>query len=116
MKYRFLLSVSLLATVFLLIMMNLTTPQSVGPFGVLVFFVMLYLMCFGVMVGLVKLVFWGRGKGKERAKKTYYYGSVLAFAPVIMVAMGSFGGVGTLEIVLVGLLMLVGCFIVSKRL
>jgi len=116
MKYKFLASVSLLAAVFLLVMVNLTTPQSVGPFGVLVFFVMLYVVCLGISVGLVKLLFWVRGKERGGSKKVYYYGSVVAFAPVIMVAMGSFGGIGVLEVVLVGLLVSVGCFIVSKRL
>ena len=116
MKYKFLASVSLLAAIFLLVMVNLTTPQSVGPFGVLVFFVMLYVVCLGVSVGLVKLIFWVRSKERGGSKKVYYYGSVLAFAPVIMVAMGSFGGVGVLEVVLVALLVFVGCFIVSKRL
>ena len=113
MKYRFLALFSLVAAIFLLVMMNLTTPQNVGPFGVLVFFASFYVVCLGVATGLLKLGFWIRGK---KSRKMYYYGSVLAFAPVIIVALGSFGGVGVLEIVLVGLLMVVGCFIVSKRL
>jgi len=115
MANKFLTTVSVLATVFLLVMMNVTTPQSVGPFGVLVFFTMFYLICLGVMVGLMRFLFWVVNKDMG-VRRAYYYGTVLAFAPVIIVALGSFGGAGVLEVVLVGLLMLVGCFIVSKRL
>ena len=112
---KFLISASVLATVFLLVMMNVTTPQSVGPFGVLVFFTMFYIACLGAMVGIINLIFWMINRRVER-RRIQYYGAVLAFAPVILVALGAFGGVGVLEVVLVALLMLVGCFIVSKRL
>ena len=112
---KFLFGASVLSAVFLLVMMNVTTPQSVGPFGVLVFFTMFYAICLGVTVGLMKFLFWVIN-AKVTKQRAYYYGTVLAFAPVILVALGSFGGVGLVEIVLIALLMVVGCFIVSKRL
>ncbi len=111
---KFLYIASLLATVFLISMMNLTTPQSVGPFGVLVFFTTFYVACLGIIVGILKFIYWTMNRGRQ-GKKIYYYAMVLAFAPVILVAIGSFGGIGILEVALVALMMTVGCFIISKR-
>jgi hypothetical protein len=101
-------------------MMTFTTPSGVGPFGVLVFFTLCYIACLGILVALCYLFFTLRNKLSKThisniSKKSYYYGSVLAFAPVILIAMQSFGNIGVLEIGLVVVTMLVACFLVAKR-
>ena len=113
-------AVGLLATIFLVITINLTTPSDIGPLGVLVFFTLVYLVCLGVIVGLCRIFFAVRGKmqkNKTRVspRKSYYYATVLAFVPMILIFMRSLGGLNLLEIALVVLFAVVGCFYISKK-
>ncbi len=48
-------------------------------------------------------------------KRAYYYSSVIALAPVIIVSLKSVGEVGVYELVLVGLFVFLGCVYVAKR-
>ena len=110
----------LVATILLMIMINLTTPLDIGPLGVLVFFTFVYLICLSVMVGVCRVFFTirrktGKNKQKTGDKKSYYYGSVLAFVPVILIFMRSFGELNVLEVFLAACLAIVGCFYISKR-
>ena len=110
---------SLVAMVFLMIMINLTTPSDIGPLGVLVFFTLVYLVCFGVIMGVCRILFQivGRLKNKKTTsgRKSYYYSSVLAFVPIVLIFMRSFGELNFLEVVLVGFFAIVGCFYISKK-
>jgi hypothetical protein len=115
------LSVALLA-----LMLCFTTPASVGPFGVLAFFVLVYLVFLGLMTGSVyffSFVLFEFTKGLVLArplkqisvKRAYYYGSVLAMVPVLILAMQSFGNIGFMEFSLTIVFAVIGCFLVSKR-
>lgn len=117
---KFLFIASIIAFMFLVVLLTFTTPSGIGPFGVLVFFTLCYIVCLGVTVAICSVFFKFKSQisGKHQssvAKKSYYYGAVLAFAPVIILAMRSFGSIGLLEIGLVCLAMVVACFLVSKR-
>lgn len=117
---RFFAVASLLAVVFLIVVLNLTTPSDVGPLGVLVFFTLGYIVCLGVMVGLCRIFFallakMRRQRLEANRKRSYYYASVLAFVPIVLIFMRSFGELGVLEVFLALLLGIIGCFFVSKR-
>lgn len=117
---KFLFIASIIAFMFLVVLLTFTTPSGVGPLGVLVFFTLCYVVCLGVTVSICNVFFRFKSQINKKhqssaAKKSYYYGAVLAFAPVIVLAMRSFGGVGLLELGLVCIAMLVACFLVSKR-
>jgi|LSQX01.2.fsa_nt_gb nitrogen fixation/metabolism regulation signal transduction histidine kinase len=114
------ISISLASVAILAVMMNLTTPSEIGPLGVLVFFTLSYAICLGVMVTLCRAILTvgltiKRGDKSAIRKKSYYYGSVLAFVPIILIFMRSFGGLNILEIILVVLFVGVACFYISKR-
>lgn len=117
---KILIIASVISAVFLVVLMTFTTPSGVGPIGVLVFFTLCYIMCLGVTASACNVFFHLKEQISDKhqaniIKKSYYYGAVLAFAPVIIIAIRSFGGIGPLEIGLVCLAMLVACFLVSKR-
>lgn len=103
---------SLALAIILLVMMNFTTPMEVGPFGVLVFFTTIYVIMFGVFSGLVQILY--RLNKKKMQRKGYVYAAVLAFAPIMLLLVRSFGGLSiwttALSLVFVGL----GCFLVKK--
>jgi hypothetical protein len=117
---RIIVLMSLLAMIILMMMANLTTPSEIGPLGVLVFFTLIYLVCLGVMVGLCRVFFMIRERTQKNRvrssnRRSYYYGSVLAFAPIILIFTRSFGELNLLEVVLAIVFVVVGCFYISKR-
>ncbi len=104
---------SLLAAVVLLFMMNFTTPADVGPLGVLLFFIAFYVLMFGVALCLVKIL--TRLSGKHISKKTYIYGAVIAFGPIMLMLAQSLGSMSVVTVGLTMAFVLLGCFLVSKR-
>lgn len=105
---------SLLAAVILLLMLNFTTPAGVGPLGVLVFFTTFYVLVFGIAVGIVRI--FTKLLGKKMGRKEYLYGVVIAFGPIILMLAQSIGSISLLTIALTVLFVLLGCFLVGKRL
>ena len=118
---KLLLIVSACAAVVLLAIMFFTSPSSVGPAGVLVFFTTSYLFFLGLAVLCCRLFFILRGKlnkAKKSAsldKKSLRYGAVLALAPVILMLIGSFGGISVTEVALTLVLEILLCFLTSRN-
>jgi len=118
---KLLLIVSACAAMILLAMMFLTSPSQVGPVGVLVFFTTTYLFVLGLAVFGCRLFFILRGKLNKAKKplnldrKSLRYGTVLALSPVILMLIGSFGGISIGEVVLTILLEILLCFLTSRN-
>ena len=123
---KVLTAISILSGVLLLMLVNFTTPTSVGPIGVLAFFLLLYLICLGLFTGIVFLLVYVASiltKDHVRirpirpisVKKSYYFSSVLSLAPILFLAIQSFGGISFLEFSLILIFTILGCIIVSKR-
>ena len=118
---KFLLVVSAFAAVVLLMMMTLTSPSVVGPVGVLVFFTTAYLFFLGLAAFGCRLFFMLRGKlnkanqSANLEKKSLRYGLVIALAPVIIMLVGSFGGVSIIEVLLTIILEILLCFMTSRN-
>jgi hypothetical protein len=102
---------SLVAVGLIFVMMNLTTPAAIGPFGVLVFFTLLYILSFGVASMGIWILF-----RKMSARRQYVYGTVVGFAPMMLLMVGAFGGIGVWQFVLVLCAEVIACFLISKRL
>lgn len=49
-------------------------------------------------------------------KRAYYFSTVIAAAPVMLIGLQSVGSIGIYEILLVALFTVVGCIYISKRL
>lgn len=111
---RLILVTSLLAAVLLLLMMNFTTPAGIGPLGVLLFFLMIYLVMFGVAFLLVAI--FTKITGKRIGKRTYLYAAVIAFGPIMLLLAQSLGTVSWLTVGLMAVFVLLACFLVNKRL
>ncbi len=88
---RVFLFVSLVAGVILAAMLFFTSPADVGPLGIFAFFLMTYLVVFGVMAVIVRLFFRFVYKKKEMGWKGYAYAGVLAFWPVMVLVFISMG-------------------------
>ena len=117
---KLLLIFSAISFVFLVAMMFLFSPSDVGPLGVLVFFTMCYVLFLGLAVLGCRLFFTLRSKLDKTKmgtikKKRYYYGLVIALAPILLLVSASFGGISILEIGLVLGLEILLCFLVSRN-
>lgn len=108
------------------IMLSTTTPATVGPFGLLMIFISAYLACLGLisffLYGVSRVMVYVSGGFSVRKpmavipfKRAYYYSTVLAAAPVMLIGLQSVGSVGLYEFILVVIFVAIGCVYVSKR-
>ncbi len=123
---KFLVAVMILSMMLLVVIINTTTPNSAGATGILGVFVVTYtlVLCvltffmYGVSRIIVKLsqtVTVRKPLEPLSLKRAYYYSSVVALAPVILISMQSVGALGIYEFGLVLFLVAVGCIYVTKR-
>lgn len=110
----------------LFLILQMTTPATIGPVGILFVFVFMYLS----VLGLLTFFIFGVSKLLARVSKalsikrqpslmtinrSYYFASVIALAPVMVVGMQSVGEVGVYELLLVVLFLVIACTYISKR-
>lgn len=123
---KILIAVALLSGVALTVILNTTTPASAGAFGILAVFLFAYIFVLSVLTfliyGISRLVALIVGVFAVRKpvvtmslRRAYYYATVLAVVPVIIISMQSVGGAGPYELLLIGLFVLIGCVYVTKR-
>ena len=125
MAHRGLILVMVIASTLLVLMLQTTTPSTLPPIGILAFFVLFYTL---VLVGLTyfllaasHLVAWLRKRLSMRKsdylslRSAYLYASVLAFAPVILVAMHSVGTTSLTDTLLVVAFEIIACFYIWRR-
>ena len=112
---RMLAICSIISVAVLVAMLYFTTPAEIGPLGVLVFFVLLYVVFFGLAVGGVKIFYKLIRKRGRLERKDYIYGAIIAFGPIMMLLMQSFGSLNLLTTGLILLFVILGCFLVNKR-
>lgn len=114
------------AALLVLLLINGTTPSTVGPLGILAVFLCMYV----ILVSTLTLILWQGSYILQRVAKgltvrrplrvltlrrAYYFSSVIGLAPVILIAMQSVGRVGFYEVGLVSIFVLIGCVYVAKR-
>lgn len=101
--------------------MNLISPLSAGPGGILVVFSLIYLWCLSVVFAL--LYAGSRFLDKNniggvqalRARKAYYVASVLACFPVLLLAIISIRQIDIVSVGLVALFVGLAAFYVVRR-
>lgn len=102
---KVLLFASFLLAIFLIAIMNFTTPMGVGTLGVLVFFTIIYFM-FATLATVACRGFFMMKASKASEKNEVYrksrkYASILALAPLMLLIAQSFGHLRILEGVIV---------------
>ncbi len=107
-------------------MLTFTSPAQAGPFGLLVIFLAAYLTFVGMisfflfgMQRLVVMVSSGVTRRKPLKqmpfRRAYYFSTVLAAAPVMLIGLQSVRSVGVYELALVIVFEIVACVYVSRR-
>jgi hypothetical protein len=114
------------AIVALAIFLLSTQPASVGPVGILFVFILMYVSVLGVLTflifGISRLVVkmsspFTVKKPLQRLtiRRSYYFSSVVALAPVMLIGMQSVGEVGIYDFLLVVIFVVIACIYISKR-
>jgi hypothetical protein len=117
--------VTILSLMVVAMLLNLTTPATAGPIGILSIFLFSYLTSLGVTTHLIYYV--SRGIGRISAmlmprkpfqpmsfKQSYYYSSVVAMVPILFIGLQSVGAIGVYEVILIAVFVVVGCLYISK--
>lgn len=123
---RFLIAVMIISAILFVVITNTTTPFSSGATGILGLFIVTYLLVLSALTffvyGVSLIIIRASRSFTVRKplqpisiKKAYYYSSVIALAPVILVGMLSVGTLGVYEFCLVVFWVVVGCVYVTKR-
>lgn len=110
----------------LAIMLVTTTPASAGPFGLLTIFISAYLTALGLisffLYGISRVVIYATAGFTLRKplqplsfRRAYYYSTVLAAAPVMLIGLQSVGSIGIYELLLVVAFEVIGCIYITKR-
>lgn len=115
--------ITLAAFVLLSALLQSTTPSTIHPVGILFVFILFYLLAMGLltffMFGtsrlLAKLLSKTHALQAMTMRQAYYYGSVIALAPVLLVGMRSIGRGSAWDVVLVIVFEVIACFYISKR-
>lgn len=121
------ISVSIvIAIIVLSVIFQMTTPSTAGPLGILLVFILAYVLAVGVLTFLlfgfsrlnVKILQFFNSKKSRRPlnlMRAYYFSSVLALGPVLLIGMQSVGEAGIYDTLLVALFIIVACFYIAKR-
>ncbi|MBO7560551.1 hypothetical protein J6T21_00725, partial [Candidatus Saccharibacteria bacterium] len=99
----------------LIFMLNNTSPTSIGPFGVLLFFTTIYIVCFGFFTFIYQLFKFLAYKQTFFSSKDYLYAAVFAFGPIMMLMAFSFGAVSLWTVSLIIVFLTLAEFLVYKR-
>lgn len=126
-KYLLILS-PLITALFLVLVLFSTDPVTIGPVGILGVFVLTYLFTLSVLFVVLRFgIQWVSRLAiakqdsvhhKERkvgARKAYYIASIIAFVPVLFLAMQSFAELRLADMALVCVFVSIAVFYVIKR-
>lgn len=123
---RIIATLSLASLCVLSLMLTFTSPGTAGPFGLLVIFITAYL----AFVGLISFFLFGMNRlivmvssgmtvrkplRKMEFRRAYYFSTVLAAAPVMLIGLQSVQSIGVYELILVLIFEVVACLYVSRR-
>lgn len=107
----------------LVFLWSVTNPSDIGPAGIFAVFVIMYLFWLGIIFILLRGVTYGIKKIYKRSasprqfnfKKVYYIATIVAFIPVLILAMQSVGQLELRDVLLVILFAFLAVLYVMKR-
>lgn len=126
-RSRWVYSIPFISALALFLLFTQSSPESIGPAGILMVFVLLYVFFVSCMfivlhagIVIATKVFGERisrqfGKWQLEVKRAYYIASIAAFVPVILLAMQSLGQLQLGDIALVVVLASLVTFYVLRQ-
>lgn len=124
---KIIISIITVVSLFLLvILLNTSTPTTAGPFGILAIFIFAYLSLIGMVAyflqGVSQIIAHLSTALISRKpfevltfKRSYYYSTIIAAAPIMLIGLQSVGKIGFYEFLLMLIFIIIGCLYVSKK-
>lgn len=114
------------AIVLLAVILQTTTPTVIGPLGILFVFILIYIVALGVLTFLLRFASRLLAKATRSLTvrrpmreltvgRSYYFSSILALGPVMLVGMQSVGEVGIYDMLLLVVFITISCIYIAKR-
>jgi len=111
----FLAAVCIAGIVAVFLMLTMTSPTAIGPFGVLLFFTILYVVVFCMATFFMKIFYKLALRRQNFRGKDYLYSAVCSFGPVMLLMARSFGAINAWTLTLIGLFIVLTEFLVCKK-
>jgi hypothetical protein len=119
-------SCSVVSAIGLVVLLQTTTPATVGPLGILLVFILMYITALGMLtflfiiinrltLKLIEMLDSRKAHAPMSLTRAYYFASVMALAPVMVIGMQSVSQVGLYEFSLVVIFLVVASVYVAKR-
>lgn len=104
----------------LLVLLHAVSPLNAGPLGILLVFALIYIFTASALYLLLEILLkiihlLAPSKGSASNKKLYYIVSIVAFAPVFLLALHSIGQLEVRDFLLVIVLVAISSFYVMRR-
>ena len=115
MRDRIVMTIGLAAAAVMLWLLVFTTPFGIGPFGVLVFFTMIYIVLFSLLIATQVVFRRILGKSKGVSNKGYLYVIVISFSGMLIMLVNAFGESWVIAVLIGAVFGVLGCFLVNKR-
>lgn len=120
---RFFYIIPIASTLLLLYIWNTTNPKDVGPLGVFIVFLLLYIFWLSIIFlilrsGLIifkKIYAHSKHQRHVSERRAYYVASVVAFLPVLLLGLHSVGQLELRDAALAVLFVALAVFYVIKR-
>lgn len=112
---RILAAVLIAGLAAIILMLNMTSPTEIGPFGVLSFFTVLYVVVFCTATFFMKTFYRLALSRSVFRGKDYLYAAVCSFGPVMVLMARSFGAISPVTISLIVLFVILTEFLVCKK-
>ena len=112
---RIIYSMGIIGLAALIAIFCFTSPTEIGPFGVLLFFTTVYIVCFSLatilLQAFVKIALGHNGL----KRKDFLYSAIFAFGPIMLLMARSFGAINLWTTGLIILFLILAEFLVYKR-
>jgi hypothetical protein len=126
MLQRVMALITVASLVVLAILLSTTIPVTAGALGLLTIFFSAYLACLGLisffLSGVSKVMVYALSGFTLRKplqplpfRRAYYFSTVLAAVPVLLIGLQSVNAIGIYEVLLVVAFAVLGCVYISKR-
>lgn len=112
---RIIAIISIIGLAALILMLNITSPTEIGPFGVLLFFTTLYIVIFGLLTLALGLFYRLALKKNNLTRKDYLFSAVGAFGPIMLLMARSFSVITPWTVSLIIVFIILAEFLVKKR-
>lgn len=112
---RYIIITGIIGLAALIIMLKFTSPAGIGPFGVLLFFTTIYIVCFCLFTLIYQIYKQLAYKQSIFRAKDYLYSAVFAFAPIMLLMARTFGAINAWTLSLIAIFVFLAEFLVHKK-